>query len=57
MKNSIITVITVLVIFYLAGSFISVSFNISNWNAILRVVVASFGLLFGFAFNDINNKK
>jgi len=59
MKTNIIKFISVLVIFYLIGCFISTSFNIKNWCVILRIFVAIFGVLFGAVFIEVidTNKK
>ena len=49
MKNQIIVFISILLMAYLIGSFISVSFNIKYWFIELRFVCAVAGVFFGIA--------
>jgi multisubunit Na+/H+ antiporter MnhE subunit len=43
MKNSIIVFISLLVMFYLIGCFIEVSFNIAEWTEGVRLGIAVLG--------------
>lgn len=60
MKNAIISALTILIIFYLAGSFTFASFDINQWNGFARGFIAFVSLCFsGFAFAYVyeqNNK-
>jgi len=47
MKKSIITFITVIAMFYLAGSFVAASFNIKIWEPFLRGVIATISIFIG----------
>jgi hypothetical protein len=44
MKNSIIAFVTILFIFYLAGSFTFISFYIKEWNQFARGFICFVGL-------------
>lgn len=59
MKNSIIVFISLLVIFYLTGCFLEVSFNIAEWREGVRFGVACIGVpvsgLFAVTHADANN--
>jgi len=58
MKNSIIAFITVVSIFYLAGSFVAASFDIQIWGINLRTTIAVFALIISaFAISLICDKK
>jgi small neutral amino acid transporter SnatA (MarC family) len=43
MKESIITFVSFMVIFYLLGAFIAASFDISQWDIQLRAAIVFFG--------------
>lgn len=59
MKNSIIVFISLLVIFYLIGCFIEVSFNIAEWREGVRFGIAMIGVpvsaLLAATYADANN--
>lgn len=60
MKNSIIVFISLLILFYLMGCFIEVSFNIAEWEETVRVSVAVMGTavsaLLAGTYADANNE-
>jgi hypothetical protein len=60
MKNSIIVFISLLILFYLIGCFIEVSFNIAEWREGVRLSVAGIGTtvsgLFAGSYADANNE-
>ena len=60
MKTEIITFITLCLLSYLLGCFISTSFNIAYWNESLRAFIGICGILFAFLgtgiVNDTKNK-
>jgi len=57
MKNYLFKIIAVLSFIYLLGCFVSASFNISNWNLGLRVVIAALAFASIFVFIDYSEKN
>ena len=50
MRNNIIVFISILIIAYLAGCFIELSFNIADWTEVARVSVVIFGFAIAVMF-------
>jgi len=55
MRTEIITFITMCLLAYLLGCFISASFNIKEWGESTRGFIGVFGVIFAFIATGISN--
>lgn len=54
--NGTLVFITVCLVFYLTGAFSCASFNIKEWDAGIRGIIAGFGVFIGFVLVIVSQK-